>query len=67
MANRETDPSVNAAVNYLLTGDAPSDPKLGTIDNGRFVPGPIQEVQTSIPRPGPVRRLLKTTQALLNL
>lgn len=61
-----TDPSIDAAFRYLQNKELPSDQEFGTIIDGVFVLNPRKEVQTTVPRIGPVRKLLRTTGALLN-
>ncbi len=54
---------LEAAIDFLLTGEPPKDPKLGTVIEKRtFVLEPRQNVQTSVvAHISPVRRLLRTT------
>lgn len=55
------DPPIDAAIKYLRTGEHPSDPKLGKVVDGLFVPGPKVETQTSAPQIGAIRRFLRIT------
>ncbi len=57
------DPPLDAAIDFLLTGKPPKDPKLGTVIEKRtFILEPRQDVQISVvARIGPVRRFLKVT------